>query len=177
MAFPHLQVLKCPMTSLQGNLKWLLCSWTNNLAALEQLDSKMKRQYFNFETCHVFFRARFQTGNISPVMTQWYPSLAFDLQNLWNLRLISSLEASLAEGRFFYTWSNVKEQEILEVEWNHFSIQKPLILVKRKEVQTNIVFEYRKFLPCYSNSISPAPQCNGSKAGELRPVLVQCLIF
>ena len=26
MAFPHLQVLKCPMTSLQGNLKWLLCS-------------------------------------------------------------------------------------------------------------------------------------------------------
>ena len=72
-------------------------------------------------------------GNISPVMTQWYPSLAFDLQNLWNLRLISSLEASLAEGRFFYTWSNVKEQEILEVEWNEFSIQNPLYWLNEKK--------------------------------------------
>ena len=53
---------------------------------------------------------------ISRVMTQWYPLLVRDLQNLWNLQLISSSEASLVRGRFFHT-RPIKWKEMASDEW------------------------------------------------------------
>ena len=116
-------------------------------------------------------------------MTQWYPLLALDLQNLWNLRLIFGSDASLVRGRFFHTRSNEKKCR----KMNGFHIQKCLVtkagtdgnyrtgFEHRKGL--SLLFDYRKCPTCYSAPGPFYPFLNASKAQALTPRLFSCLIF